>query len=139
MITGNSQPHDDRGDQQPVGDGVAVLAVRPRDRRRRSGRAAAPGTSTLSGAGRKRRSSAKTVERHDAEHGDLAQGVEAAEVDQDDVDDVGAAAFGVGVLEEVAARAVRAAAASSPRRRAPPCPAPAATAMREVAQAARRA
>ena len=62
------------------------------------------GGSTLSRAGRKRRSSAKTVSADDAEHGDLAEGVEAAEVDQDDVDDVGAAALGIGVLEEVGRR-----------------------------------
>ena len=39
-------------------------------------------------------------QRDDAEHGDLAEGVEAAEVDEDDVHHVGAAALGVGVLEE---------------------------------------
>ena len=43
-------------------------------------------------------------ERDDAEHGDLAQRVEAAEVDQDHVDDVGAAALRIGALEEVARR-----------------------------------
>ena len=60
-------------------------------------------------------------QRDDAEDGDLAQRVEAAEVDEDDVDDVGAAAFGIGVLEEEAARSCPAAAASSRHRRAPPC------------------
>ena len=59
-------------------------------------------------------------QRDDAEHGDLAEGVEAAEVDQDDVHDVGAAALRIGVLDEEAARCCRAPGGSSPRRRAPP-------------------
>ena len=46
-------------------------------------------------------------ERHHGEHGDLAQRVEAAEVDEDHVDDVGAAAFGVGALQEVLRDGVR--------------------------------
>ncbi|MPM76223.1 hypothetical protein SDC9_123220 [bioreactor metagenome] len=39
-------------------------------------------------------------ERDDAQHNDLAKGVEAAEVDQHHVDHVGAAAFGQGALQE---------------------------------------
>ena len=45
-------------------------------------------------------------QRHGAEHRDLAERVEAAEVDQHHVDDVGAAAFGQRALEEEAARCV---------------------------------
>ena len=45
-------------------------------------------------------------QRDDAEHRDLAERVEAAEVDQDDVHDVGAAALRVGVLDEEARDAV---------------------------------
>ncbi|REA89461.1 hypothetical protein DV959_14155, partial [Staphylococcus pseudintermedius] len=37
---------------------------------------------------------------HDGEDRDLPQCVETAEVHQDDVDDIGAAAFGIGVLQE---------------------------------------
>ena len=40
------------------------------------------------------------------EHRDLAQGIEAAEVDQNDVHDVSAAAFCVGVLDEIPRNAV---------------------------------
>ena len=40
-------------------------------------------------------------QRHDAQHGDFAQRVEAAEIHQDDVDDIGAAAFGIGVLQKI--------------------------------------
>ena len=61
-------------------------------------------------------------EPDDAEHGDLAEGVEGAEVDQDHVDDVGAAALGIGVLEEVGRRLAVAAAGSSPHARWRRCP-----------------
>ena len=99
-ITGNSQLHDHARDQQVVDERVAGPAVRLGVVDRRSGCAAARASPMLSGAGRKRRSRAKTVKRDDAEHGDLAERVEAAEVDQDHVDDVGAAAFGIGALDE---------------------------------------
>ena len=62
-----------------------------------------------------------------AQHGDLAQGIEAAEVDQDHVDDVGAAAVRVGLLQEVA-RMVSGEVASSPRRSSGGDARPAATA-----------
>ena len=61
--------------------------------RARSARCCCAGGSMLSRAGRKRRSSEKTASATDAEHGDLAQRIEAAEIDEDHVDDVGAAAL----------------------------------------------
>ena len=64
-------------------------------------------------------------ERDDAEHGDLAQRVEAAEVDQDDVDDVACRRLRVGALEEEVARSLSGAGASSPHRRCAAMPAPA--------------
>ena len=74
--------------------------------------AAAPECATLSGAGRKRRNSAIDGERDDAEHGDLTQGIETTEVDENDVDDVGATALRVGILDESNARRCRVAAVS---------------------------
>ena len=60
-------------------------------------------------------------QRHDAEHRDLAQGVEAAEVHQDHVDDVAAAAVRQRVLQEEPRDAFAGAAASASRRQERPC------------------
>jgi hypothetical protein len=96
---------------------------------RRSGGTASccGGSSITSRGGRKRRSSAYTVSADDAQHGDLAQRVEAAEVDQHHVDDVGAAALG-----QRASRGRRARSTAAParqqrvrqRRQPPPMPPP---------------
>src|SRR3546814_18903710 len=46
-------------------------------------------------------------QRHDREHGDLAIGIEGPEIDEDDVDDVGAATARISELDEIARQAVR--------------------------------
>ena len=116
-MTGNSQRMIDRGHQQ-----IVARCRRGSRSRLRSSKAfwmrCCSGTPMLSARRAEAAQQREDGQRDDAEHGDLAEGVEAAEVDEDDVDDVGAAAFGIGVLEEVAARSSRAAAVSSPRRRA---------------------
>ena len=131
------QPREDGGDQQPVRDGVPLLAVRPRDV---IGALVALLLRDVDAVGGRAEAPQQRIDgqRHRAEHGDLAQGIEAPEIDQDHVDDVGAAAFAVGPLQEVAAQIVSGAAASSRRRTRAAMPAPAVTAMDEVAQAARR-
>src|SRR3546814_12790136 len=40
-------------------------------------------------------------QRDDRQHGDLPQRVEAAEIDEDDVDDIGAPAARIGVLDKI--------------------------------------
>src|SRR3546814_2866838 len=46
-------------------------------------------------------------QRHDREQGDLAIGIEGPEIEEDDVDDVGAATARISVLDERARQAVR--------------------------------
>src|SRR3546814_20951191 len=46
-------------------------------------------------------------QRHDREHGDLAIGIDGPEIDEDDVDDVGAATARTSVLDEIARPALR--------------------------------
>ena len=99
------QRHDQRGHGHGILDGVALLAVRVAvvidvlgalllGNRDALGSRAEPPQQGVDG------------QRDDAEHRDLSEGVEAAEVDQDDVHDVGAAALDVGVLHEEARDAV---------------------------------
>ncbi|MOA08517.1 hypothetical protein D3C78_1282900 [compost metagenome] len=49
----------------------------------------------------------KDGKRHDRQNSDFAECVEAAEVDKDDVDDIGAAAFRIGALQEIGRNRVR--------------------------------
>ena len=106
LITGKSSCHDERGDGHRALERVAFLTVRVRlvveilaALLLRHGNA----------FGSRAESPQQRIdgERDDAEHRDLAERVEAAEVHQDDVHDVGAAALRVGVLDKEARDAVR--------------------------------
>src|SRR5690606_25930144 len=53
------------------------------------------------GSGAKAAEQREGGQRHDAEHRDLAERIEAAEIDEQDVDDIASASLQIGVLEEV--------------------------------------
>ena len=94
---GEHPAHDDGGNEQVFGDAVAFLAVRMvvvegildallfRRFQAFGGRA-------------EPQEQGEDGQRDDAQHGNLAQRVEAAEIDEDDVDDIGAAALAIGAV-----------------------------------------
>eukprot|EP01136_Pigoraptor_vietnamica_P034715 Opistho-1_new@99008 len=92
--------HDDGGDHQPVAGRVSHLAIRLGFVEGRLD-ALLFGRADVVGRWPEAPQQGKHGQRHDAEYGDLSEGIKATEVDQDDVDDIASAAFAVCLLEEV--------------------------------------
>ena len=93
------QTHDDGRYQQVVGDGLAGLPLWIAGIVRVLDALLLREVDTL---GRRSEPTQQCIntERHYAEHGDFAERVEAAKVDEDDVDDVGATTFSLGSLQK---------------------------------------